>query len=253
MGYGCEVNCRRPLPAVYDDTLSYYEQVCKFYHALNDALGDINSNATDIEKLKKAVAQLGELLDNWAAGKFDDVIENEVAKWVADNVKLIFDTYSKQVFFGLTDDGYFCAYVPKSWADISFDTGAIYGTEEYGRLILRFAADGQGVIDNRYDTRTLVDVVDSVLDVETGDGLKHDKGKLALDLGNGLSINRDTKMVEVPIGANLRYTPQGIDVPDGDSITKGVVKLSHKVENETDDIVAVSPQAVFAYAQPKAQ
>lgn len=253
MGYGCEVSCRRSLPAVYDDSLSYYEQVCKLYNILNKTIEHVNLNFEDIEKLKKAVAQLGELLDNWAAGKFDDVIRNEVAKWVEDNVKFIFETYNKQVFFGLTDDGYFCAYVPKSWSEISFDTGAIYGTEEYGRLILRFAADGQGVIDNRYDTHTLIDVIDSVLDVETGDGLKHEHGKLTLDLGNGLSINRDTKMVEVPIGANLRYTPQGIDVPDGDSITKGVVKLSHKVENETDDTVAVSPQAVFAYAQPKAQ
>lgn len=143
MGYGCEVSCRRSLPAVYDDSLSYYEQVCKLYNILNKTIEHVNLNSEDIEKLKKAVAQLGELLDNWASGKFDDVIKNEVAKWVEDNVKFIFETYSKQVFFGLTDDGYFCAYVPQSWSEISFDTGAIYGTEEYGRLILRFAADGR--------------------------------------------------------------------------------------------------------------
>lgn len=195
MGYGCEVSCRRPLPAVYDDSLTYYEQLCKMYDRLNEVIENVNGNSEDIAKLKKAITKLGELLDSWAAGKFDDVIENEVAKWVEDNVKFIFETYCKQVFFGLTDDGYFCAYVPKSWSEISFDTGAIYGTEEYGRLILRFAADGQGVIDNRYDTRTLIDVVDSVLDVETGDGLKHEQGKLSLDLGNGLSINQDTKML----------------------------------------------------------
>lgn len=225
MGYGCEVSCRKALPAVYDDSLSYYEQVCKLYKILNQTIEHVNLNSEDIAKLKKVVAQLGELLDNWAAGKFDDVIRNEVAKWVEDNVKFIFETYSKQVFFGLTDDGYFCAYVPKSWSEISFDTGAIYGTEEYGRLILRFAADGQGVIDNRYDTRRLINAVDAVLDVKIGDGLKHEQGKLSLDLGNGLSINRDTKMVEVSIGDNLRYTSQGIDVPDADSITKGVLQV----------------------------
>lgn len=222
MGYGFEVSCRRSLPAVYDDSLSYYEQICKLYKTLNETIEHVNLNSEDIAKLKKAVAQLGELLDNWAAGKFDDVIRNEVAKWVEDNVKFIFETYSKQVFFGLTDDGYFCAYVPKSWSEITFDTGAVYGTEEYGRLILRFAADGRGVIDNSYDTRRLIN---AVLDVKTGDGLKYEQGKLSLDLGNGLSINRDTKMVEVPIGANLRYTPQGIDVPDADSITKGVLQV----------------------------
>lgn len=253
MGYGGEVSCRRGLPAVYDDGLSYYEQVCKLHKILNQTIEHVNLDSEDIAKLKKAVARLGELLDDWTSGKFDETIRDEVARWIAGNIKFIFETYSKQVFFGLTDDGYFCAYVPKSWSEISFDTGAVYGTEEYGRLILRFAADGQGVIDNRYDTRTLIDVVDSILDVETGDGLKREQGKLTLDLGDGLSINRDTRALEVPIGANLRYTSRGIDVPDGDSITKGVVKLSHRVESETDDAVAVSPQAVFAYAQPKAR
>ena len=29
-----------------------------------------------------------------------------------------------------------------------FDTGAVYGTEDYGRLILRYETSGQGVIDN---------------------------------------------------------------------------------------------------------
>ena len=253
MGYGCEVTCAKTLPAVYDDSLTYYEQLCKLYTKLNEIITSENTNAEDIAKLKECVKALGELLDEIASGKFDDTIREEVSKWVGENISYIFETYAKQIFFGLTDDGYFCVYVPKSWSEISFDTGAIYGSEEYGRLILRFAADGQGVIDNRYDTHTLIDVIDSVLDIETGDGFKHEQGKLTLDLGNGLSINRDTKMVEVPIGGNLRYTPQGIDVPDGDSITKGVVKLSHRVENETDDTVAVSSQAVFAYAQPKAQ
>ena len=48
----------------------------------------------------------------------------------------------------MTDDGYFCAYVPDSWVDIEFDTGAVYGYYTYGRLILRYIVDGSGVIDN---------------------------------------------------------------------------------------------------------
>lgn len=149
MNYGCGVSCQRPLPAVYDDSLSYYEQLCKMHTELKKVLNEIEVNSEEIEKIKEAVAKFGELLDSWAAGKFDDVIEKEVIKWVEDNVTLIFDTYCKQVFFGLTDDGYFCAYIPKSWSEISFDTGMNFGTEEYGRLILRFFASGSGVINNQ--------------------------------------------------------------------------------------------------------
>ena len=48
----------------------------------------------------------------------------------------------------LEENGYFCAYIPSSWSDITFDTGAVYGKYDYGRLILRFNAEGDGVINN---------------------------------------------------------------------------------------------------------
>ena len=242
--------CHKILPAVYDDSMSYYEVLCKVTQKLNEIIAKGDDSDIAIQQIN---AEINSIWNYLKSDEFNGDIEAFVKEWLENNIAQALAPFVKQVFFGLTDNGYFCAYVPKSWSEVSFDTGAIYGTEEYGRLILRFAADGQGVIDNRYDTRTLVNVVDSLFDVEAGDGLKHEQGKLTLDLGNGLSINQGTKMVEVPIGENLRYTPQGIDVPDGDSITKGVVKLSHKVGNETDDTVAVSPQAVFAYAQPKNQ
>jgi len=165
MDYGCEVSCRRSLPAVYDDSLSYYEQLCKLYRCLNKAIEHANMNSADIAKLKEAVKALGQLLDEWASGKFDDVIRDEVIKWVGENVELIFETYCKQVFFGLTSDGYFCAYIPKSWTEIVFDTGAVYGAENYGHLILRFDADGSGVIDNTppdYPNKNLEDEIEAL-------------------------------------------------------------------------------------------
>ncbi len=55
----------------------------------------------------------------------------------------------KQVYFGLNDDGYFVAYVPDSWREITFDTGTVYGRTDYGRLVLRFDAEGNA-IDNTY-------------------------------------------------------------------------------------------------------
>ena len=53
----------------------------------------------------------------------------------------------KTVYFGLTLDGYFVAYIPESWTQIIFDTGAVYGTPEYGRLILSYdvSADAKPV------------------------------------------------------------------------------------------------------------
>jgi hypothetical protein len=68
------------------------------------------------------------------------------------------------VQFGLTDDGHFCAYYPESWSSIQFDTGKEYGEFDYGRLILRYQVDGNGVIDNtgRYDDVNFVNRLNKV-------------------------------------------------------------------------------------------
>ena len=119
----------------------------KLVHFVNGTLVDgLNQADDEIEKLANEFEKFKE-------SGFDDYYAEQVAKWIDEHLEFIFDRVIKQVFFGLTDDGYFCAYVPSSWADIEFDTGMVYGQFDYGRLILRFNVDGSGVIDNtgRYD------------------------------------------------------------------------------------------------------
>ena len=41
------------------------------------------------------------------------------------------------------------AYIPESFDDIVFDTGANYGSDEYGRLILRWDVDDSGFAVNQ--------------------------------------------------------------------------------------------------------
>src|SRR3712207_5007440 len=58
---------------------------------------------------------------------FHEYYEKQLERWVKDNAAKLWRMFSSSVFFGLTDDGYFCAYIPDSWNDITFDTGAVYG------------------------------------------------------------------------------------------------------------------------------
>lgn len=101
----------------------------------------INIDHEELEKLK-------ELFEEFKTSGFEDYFEEKILDWLESHQKEIWEHLGKMVFFGLTMDGYFCAYVPDSWSDIVFDTGAVYGTYEYGRLILRYNVDGSGVIDN---------------------------------------------------------------------------------------------------------
>lgn len=65
---------------------------------------------------------------------------------------------------------------------------------------------------------------------DKGSGLMFnpETGKLYIPCGNGVTVNRNTGMLEVPIGEHLRNTGSGLDVPDADETTAGVVKLTHE-------------------------
>ena len=85
---------------------------------------------------------------------------------------------------------------------------------------------------------------------DKGSGLMFnpETGKLYIPCGNGVTVNRNTGMLEVPIGDNLRYTGSGLDVPDADETTAGVVKLTNVVSNRNDEKCAVTADGVYAYA-----
>ena len=56
-------------------------------------------------------------------------------------MKDIIEKAVKMVFFGLTDAGYFVAFIPDSWDEIMFETtGYDYMTSDYdfGHLVLSY-------------------------------------------------------------------------------------------------------------------
>lgn len=115
--------------------------VCMVIDYLNQVADSVNIDKEAIEKLEtdfKAFVEHG----------FDDYYRAQMEQWFKDNAWTIYERIAKQVYFGLTDTGYFCAYVPDSWKEITFDTGAVFGRSDYGRLILKF--DAEGAIDNTY-------------------------------------------------------------------------------------------------------
>ena len=137
------------IPKLYWNVKSQEQRILNLFDLLDklvcycDGMGlQIDVNAQDIADLKEALRD-GSLLDYY---------EKLIYDWIQDNMADLLSAGIKQVYFGLTPDGCFCAYVPDSWSDITFDTGAVYGTDTYGRLILRFDSDGSGAIgDTRHD------------------------------------------------------------------------------------------------------
>lgn len=136
------------IPKLYWDVKSSeqrYFVLCETLHKLvcyADAMSDeINITHEELEEFRQ-------FIEDFKEHGFEEFFEDKLLDWLDAHKAEIWEHLGKMVFFGLTMDGYFCAYVPDSWSDIEFDTGSVYGTYQYGRLILRYNVDGSGVIDN---------------------------------------------------------------------------------------------------------
>lgn len=119
--------CQKVLPLVYDDSLSYYEVLCKVVDYINDLIEADKVLSDELETLK---AEL-KVVQDWIAN-----YNTEFAK------EVIKGALGQMILVGLTDDGYIVFYIPESWSDIRFATTG-YDIEipiepEYGHLVLRY-------------------------------------------------------------------------------------------------------------------
>lgn len=176
--------CAGLIPSVYDESLSYYEQIAKVLSVLEEVIKHLGETDANAEELKRLYYSLKEQFDEFVDGGFEEYYEALLRAWIDENApSIVKDMLLTGVFFGLTSDGYFCAYKPSTWEDIQFDTGAIYGTEEYGRLILRCEVNGQGVINNTgYDASVMSDTIDSRFKAIAGNALEYDDKSATLNV-----------------------------------------------------------------------
>lgn len=176
--------CAGLIPSVYDESLSYYEQIAKVLSVLEEVIKHLGETDANAEELKRLYYSLKEQFDEFIDGGFEEYYEALLRAWIDENApSIVKDMLLTGVFFGLTSDGYFCAYKPSTWEDVQFDTGAIYGTEEYGRLILRYEVNGQGVINNTgYDASVMSDAIDSRFKAIAGNDLEYDDKSATLNV-----------------------------------------------------------------------
>jgi len=141
------------VPKLYYDALSPEQRIKKLCEELHRLCEYANLLGENINLDHAAIEHLQADFQRFIDGEYDQYYKDVIYKWISDNFADLISAGIRQVYFGLTDDGYFCAYVPDSWDEISFDTGAVFGRSDYGRLILRFEVDpnARAVIDNTYN------------------------------------------------------------------------------------------------------
>lgn len=135
------------IPKMYWDVYSQEERIKRLCRD-HDKLAHYASYLAELlGKNNEDIQELRDYVNEFLTSGFDDALAEKIAKWVDEHLQFIFTHTIRQVYFGLTQDGHFVAYVPDSWSDIVFDTGADYNLDTYGRLILRWDADSPYDVD----------------------------------------------------------------------------------------------------------
>lgn len=142
------------IPSFYWDVVSDEQRIKEICCRLGSLIDYLDTITDGTNELADEVAQLKELFEQFQESGFDDYYEQQVKEWIAANLAFVFESTAKQVFFGINKEGYFTAYVPQSWDQIIFDTGAVYADDTYGRLILRWdvLTDNTETVDQTPET-----------------------------------------------------------------------------------------------------
>lgn len=136
--------CQKVLPLVYDDSLSYYEVLCKLTEYINLIIDNqdyfksqLDEFGLTIEQLQKDIDYLMDELDKVKNGDYTSMYLDALKNYLDENLQKLVAGIVKYIVFGLSMDGHFVAYIPPSWDFITFDTIMQPG-ELYGHLALNW-------------------------------------------------------------------------------------------------------------------
>lgn len=125
-----QLMCLQQIPSIFGQELTYYEDICKIRGILKKILEENINQVKDIDDLKKAIEEINQIIETWEAGGKEIFLQ-----WLKEN-------FPQLVYFGLTNSGYFVAYLPEQWSDIKFGTtGLDIETalmSEYGHLTISY-------------------------------------------------------------------------------------------------------------------
>ena len=123
--------CQKVLPLVYDNSLSYYEVLCKVVKYINDLIDSDKEIIDDIDALRDDMTVVQNWIDSFNYEPLLETVKEMVQKYI-----------TAGVYFKLNDSGYFVAIIPDTWDKIKFRTTG-YDIDlaiqpEYGHLVLAY-------------------------------------------------------------------------------------------------------------------
>ena len=108
-----------PHTRTYDTDLGWLIKDFKTISALIASLNEWK------EETQPTIDDFKALYDEIIAGDLPEAMTEAIHQWLMENAGDIIPDIVGAVFFGLTQDGYFVAYIPDSWNNITFGTSGL--------------------------------------------------------------------------------------------------------------------------------
>lgn len=119
--------CYKVLPLVYDESLSYYEILCKVVNYINNLIDQDKIIGNELNDLKKELDAVNKWIDDFDTSYIE---------------KIVTQYLSTMIFVEISNSGYIIYNIPENWESITFNTTALDITldlqPEYGHLVLSY-------------------------------------------------------------------------------------------------------------------
>lgn len=119
--------CYKVLPLVYDESLSYYEILCKVVDYINNLIDQDKIIGNELNDLKKELDAVNKWIDDFDTSYIE---------------KIVTQYLSTMIFVEISNSGYIIYNIPENWESITFNTTGLDITldlqPEYGHLVLSY-------------------------------------------------------------------------------------------------------------------
>lgn len=185
------------IPKLYWDVKSQEQRILNLFDLLNKLVCYCDNMGLQIDINSQDIAEWEESMQDLKDGGLLDYYEKQIYDWIQAHMADLLSAGVKQVYFGLEGD-YFCAYIPDSWDDIVFDTGMVYGSEEYGRLILKWNTTGGNIDDiQEQPYADIQDIMNRLSEIEAN--LQRNNGTLYQPLGASVQLRKSVLEISDPL------------------------------------------------------
>lgn len=126
----------------HEINLDWFLKVANYVKSTAD---EMNAwKATHEKEYKELLAHVDAIqrwIDGLEDGDIPEALLEGLRNWIDANLQELIGRNIRYTWFGLTEDGYFVAYMPESWQELWFDTVMDFQDEYYGHLLIKYDAN----------------------------------------------------------------------------------------------------------------